>query len=285
MNEQLMAKSRTWKKAGIGAAVIAVLAAAFSWFSFHKAQVYSDMAQSVAPAKAGDSADSQVKSAPRGSTLKAATEHGSWAVVQKRPCQPGMTDVTALQKEAFDANECGEVGEVAQNFLANQGENDILACVYRGSCPTGFVWALITANGGVNVCTAGAPTALSNVSGDIESVIWSNISASECAAGTSGNMGCAGYESATKTLTRDNSGWSGLDTVASGTGGCTETSCARVSTAQQTVTSTGIWSGTAVMIVIRAATSNNIFAVACLSTGRALQSGDQLNLTYRQAMQ
>jgi hypothetical protein len=282
MNEQMMEKSRSWKKVGIGAAVVAVIAAAVSMFSFHKAQVYSDMAQSVAPARAADSADSQVKTAPRGA---AATEHGAWAVVQTRPCQPGMTNVTSLHKEAFAAGECGEVAEEARNFLANQGESDILACVYRGSCPTGFLWALIAANGGVNACTAGAPSALANVAGDLEGVTWANISASECAAGTSGNMGCADYESATKTITRDSSGWSGLDTVASGTGGCTETSCARVSTAQQTVTATGNWSGSAVMIVIRAATSNNVFAVACLSTGRTLQSGDQLNLTYRQAMQ
>jgi hypothetical protein len=241
MNEALMAKSAFWKKMGIGATIVALVAAGFAAFSFHKSVVYAEQAVDVQSVI--DSTDSQIKTAPKGAA--AATEHGAWALQVVR-----------------DGKVIAE--ETAQNFLADEGESDLLACFYRGtSCPTSFTWALLS--------TSATPA---------ENSTWSSISASELVVGTS-----AGYEAATKTLSRDATGWSTLDTVASGTGGCTETVCARVSTAQQTITASGNWTVGARYIVIRTTTTNRLIAVAQLSADRTLQSGDQLNLTYRQAMQ
>lgn len=241
MNEQMMARSRTWRNVGFGAVAVALLAAGFAFFSFHKAKVYAEQAVDVQ--SVGDSTDSNVRHAPRGAI---AVEHGGWELAVVR------------DGKVIDT-------EVVQNFLADEGEADLLNCFYRATnCATsGFTWALLN--------TSASPA---------ENSTWSSLSSNELVVGTS-----AGYEAATKTLSRDSTGWSGFDTVASGTGGCTETVCARVSTAQQTITASSNWSVGARYIVIRATTSNRLIAVAQLSADRTLQSGDQLNLTYRQAMQ
>lgn len=201
----------------------------------------------------------------------AAKEGGAWIVAQVRPCRPGMTDVTdaSVPSRWFHrellGTACGTIyEETAHNFLADEGENDLIACFYRGaSCPTAFTMSLLS--------TAASPA---------ETSTWAALSSSELVTGTS-----PGYAAAA--LTRDATGWATLDTVASGTGGCTETSCARVSTQQVSITATGAWSVAARYITIRATVSaaQRHVATAQLSADRTLQNGDVLNLTYRQAMQ
>jgi hypothetical protein len=253
MNQELEAKSRTWRNMGIGATVVAVVAAAFAAFSFHKAAVYHEQAMEVS--RPGDGVDAQVKTAPKGAV--SGHEAGQWLVQVVR-----------------DGKVISE--EVAQNFLADEGEADLLACFYQSA----------TASTGNPGCPTGGFTGglLSTTATPAENSTWASLSATELVTGTS-----AGY--ASWTIARANTGWFGTSsgtaptTVASGTGGCTETSCAQVSTAQTTITASGNWTVGARYIVIRGTTGNRLISVAQLSADRTLQSGDQLNLTYRQAMQ
>jgi hypothetical protein len=196
--------------------------------------------------KASDSVDSSVKTAPKSAI---ATEHGEFFVQLVR-------------------NGVVIAEEIAPNFLADEGEADFLACFYQAtSCPTSFTVGL-----------------LSTTSTPVESSSWASLSATELVTGTS-----PGY--ASWTAARTTAGWYGTTSgsaptsVANGTGGCTETACAQVSTAQNTITASGNWTIGGRYIYIRAATTNRLIAVAQLSADRTLQSGDQLNVTYRQAMQ
>ncbi len=201
-----------------------------------------------------------------------ATEHGVWAVAHVRPCRDGQWNITELPQyqrtfveEAFPSEVCGVIyAQDEMNFLADEGESNIVDCVYRSTnCPTAFTMSLLS--------TAASPA---------ETSTWAALSSSELVTGTS-----PGYAAAA--ITRDSTGWPTLDTVASGTGGCTESSCARVSTAQVVITASGNWTVAARYITIRGTVSaaQRHFATAQLTADRQLQNGDQLNITYRQAMQ
>lgn len=153
----------------------------------------------------------------------------------------------------------------APNFLADEGETFIIDCVTRNTnCPTAFTMSLLS--------TSATPA---------ENSTWAGLLANELVSGS----GASGYAAAA--LTRDSTGWPTLDTVASGTGGCTETLCARVSTAQVVITATANWTVSARYLAIRATVGGNqkLMAVAQLSADRQLQNADQLNLTYRLVQQ
>lgn len=257
-------KAALWKKLGIGGAVVAIVAAAFSFFAFHKAKVYTEMLEKGV--KAGDVVEVSGKSAKKTDISR---EFGEVVLAQTRACKPGMRDISALHKAVFADGECGTVSEVAQNALMDEGEDIYLDCVFRATnCPTAFTMALLN--------TTPTPT---------EANTWANLSTYELVNGTSN-----GY--AAISLTRDNNattGWPTLDTVAASP--CTETGganrCARISTAQQTITAGALWTVGARYLVIRATVGGNqkMVAYAQLSADRTLQNGDQLNLTYRQIMQ
>lgn len=248
MTDDLKQKAMKWRTTGIAAAIVAILIAIFSAFSFSQAAKYEEAV--IEQQKASDAAESAVKKPKQGalSTSRdqyAAREFGGWDVEVRR----GGVVIDS---------------EYVVNFLADEGEADLLNCFYRETaCPVSFEWALLN--------TSATP---------VEASTWAGVSANELVVGTS-----PGYEAASKALARSAVGWSGFDTVASGTGGCTEAVCARVSTAAQTITASGNWSVGGRFIVVRVATSNRVIAIAQLSTDRVLSSGDQLTLTYRQAMQ
>jgi hypothetical protein len=238
----LMQKAAFWKKLGIAGVVAAIAAAAFSFFAFHKAKVYTEQAMDMQ--KTSDVVDVAGKSKPRGSI---ATEAG-WAEVEH------VRDGKVIWKQ-----------EMALNALADEGESFYLDCIFRATnCPTAFTMSLLS--------TTASPG---------ESSTWSALSTYELVNGTSN-----GYSAIS--MTRDNNastGWPTLDTSAASP--CTESSCGRISSAQQTITAGGNWSVGARYLVIRATVGGNqkLLAYAQLSADRTLQSGDQLNLTYRQLMQ
>ena len=192
-----------------------------------------------------------------------AKEGGAFELEQVRPCAPGL--VWTRTARPFLPDECGVSAETAQNFLADTGESTVVDCAYRNTnCPTAFTMSLLAATA--------TPAETSAWTGGLDAHVLNGTNA-------------PGYSDAA--ISRDSTGWTTLDTVANGTGGCTETSCARVSTAQVVITASGNWTAAARYLVIRATVggAQRLVASAQLSADRQLQNGDQLNLTYRQALQ
>lgn len=170
------------------------------------------------------------------------------------------------------------------NMLFVEGQTLIEKCVHQGlTCPTAFTIRLLSA--GAGVCS-GSPAAPASGAAYLNTNTWTgtgNLSQYELVVGTS-----AGY--AAQALTRDATGFPTLTNVATGTNGCAAVgagTCAQISTAQKTLIASSNWTVAGRFVVVTATVGGGeqLEALACLSTDRLLQSGDQLNLTYKQAMQ
>ena len=196
----------------------------------------------------------------------------------------GAVEHGSLEVTIRHADGSVEVDHAGPNMLFVEGQTFIEKCVHQAAtCPTAFTIRLLGT--GAGTCT-GSPMVPATGAAYLNTNTWlgtGNISQYELVGGTS-----AGY--ASQALTRDATGFPTITNVATGTNGCAAVgsgTCAQIATAQKTITASGNWTNAGRFVVVTATVSGveQLEALACLSTDRLLQSGDQLNLTYKQAMQ